>query len=73
MNTGQIVSGANPPASAVRVRVGGVDTNAWVGLVASGQYQINLQVPVLPNGEAAVSVEVGGQTSPTGPVVPIQR
>ena len=70
---GLVVTGANPPANPVKLKIGGIDTNAWVGLVASGQYQINATVPNLSNGDAAVSVEVNGLASPVGAIIPIQQ
>jgi len=58
--------------STVTAKVGTADaTVEFAGLVASGEFQINIVVPNLPAGEYPVTITVGGQTSQTGVVVPI--
>jgi uncharacterized protein (TIGR03437 family) len=63
---GQILSGAPPTANAVTVRFGGTSvTPAFAGLAATGEYQINVQVPPsAANGDIAVVASVGGASSP---------
>ncbi len=72
--SGQVVS---PPArlrSPVVVRIGGVIASvAWAGLVASGEYQINVVVPELPNGDQPVIAEIGGATTQSGAFITVQR
>jgi uncharacterized protein (TIGR03437 family) len=44
----------------------------FAGLVASGEFQINIVMPNLPAGEYPVVVQVAGQSSQSGVVIPVQ-
>jgi uncharacterized protein (TIGR03437 family) len=57
-------------------QIGGAQaTVAFAGLNGfAGLYQINLVVPTgAPNGDSAVSCTYGGQTTPAGTLVSVQR
>jgi uncharacterized protein (TIGR03437 family) len=64
-NFGQTFSGAPPTANTVTCTIGGVNTPVqFAGLVAPGEYQINIQVPSgLPSGDNLVVLKVGGVTT----------
>ena len=65
--TSQLVTTANPLANSVQVTIGGVTANVvFAGLVESGTYQLNVTVPSLPDGDAAVVATVGGVSTQTG-------
>jgi uncharacterized protein (TIGR03437 family) len=73
---GQTVSGAPPltnPAQ-LQIRIGGVlATVTYAGLVAVGEYQFNVVIPALPNGDQSIVATIGGLTSQTGISIPIQN
>ena len=53
------------PISGVTVTIGSVDAPvSFAGLVAAGQFQVNLTVPQLADGEYTITVSVSGKTSP---------
>jgi uncharacterized protein (TIGR03437 family) len=64
-NFGQTFAGAPPTANTVTCTIGGVYTNVqFAGLVAPGEYQINIVVPSgLPSGDNLVVLTVGGVTT----------
>jgi len=64
-NFGQTFSGAPPTTNTVTCTIGGVNTPVqFAGLVAPGEYQINIQVPSgLPSGDNLVVLKVGGVTT----------
>ncbi len=45
----------------------------FAGLVASGEFQINIVMPSLPPGEYEVVVKVAGQSSQPGVVIPVAQ
>jgi uncharacterized protein (TIGR03437 family) len=56
----------------VTVTIGGQNAAVgFAGLVASGEFQINVTVPGLAPGEYPVTVQVAGQSSQSGVVIPI--
>jgi uncharacterized protein (TIGR03118 family) len=65
---GQIVTAAAPLAAPAAVTIGGIPaTVSFAGLVQAGVYQVNAIVPLsAPSGDNAVTVQVGGYTSPGG-------
>jgi uncharacterized protein (TIGR03437 family) len=70
---GQLVNPA-PLASQVTVRIGGVAANTqFAGIVAPGEYQFNVVVPNVPNGDNVVAVEIGGTVSQPNAFLTIQR
>jgi uncharacterized protein (TIGR03437 family) len=73
---GQIVSGAPPltDPTQLQIRIGGVlATVTYAGLTAVGEYQFNVVVPALPNGNQPIVATIGGLTSQTGISIPIQN
>jgi uncharacterized protein (TIGR03437 family) len=59
--------------SPVTVTVGGTNaTVEFAGLVASGEFQINIVMPTLAAGEYPVIVNVAGKSSQTGVIIPVQ-
>jgi uncharacterized protein (TIGR03437 family) len=70
----QLVSTAAPLANSVQVTIGGVNAPVtFAGLVESGTYQLNVTVPNLPNGDAAVLATIGGVTTQSKVSVTIQQ
>jgi len=65
---GQIITAAVPLAAPATVTIGGVPASvSFAGLVEAGVYQVNAMVPAsAPSGDNAVTVQVGGYTSPGG-------
>jgi uncharacterized protein (TIGR03437 family) len=72
--TGQIVAVGEPLANPVTMTIGGIAvTPLFTGLSASGLYQFNVTVPAgLPSGDAPVMATIGGYTTQTGAVIPVQ-
>ena len=73
---GQLVSGAPPltDPTQLQIRIGGVlATVTYAGLTAVGEYQFNVVVPALPNGNQPIVATIGGLTSQTGISIPIQN
>ena len=70
---GTIIQSPVVVPSPVTVTIGGQQASVgFAGLVASGEFQINVVVPDLPAGEYAVTVQVNGQASQSGVVIPVQ-
>ena len=70
---GQLVNPA-PLANQVTVRIGGVTAiTQFAGLVSPGEYQFNVVVPDIPNGDNAVSIEIGGSSSQANALLTVQR
>jgi uncharacterized protein (TIGR03437 family) len=73
---GQLVSGAPPLAdpALLAITIGGQPaTVLYAGLVAAGEYQFNVVVPTLSNGDQPIVATIGGSTSQTGVSVPVQN
>jgi uncharacterized protein (TIGR03437 family) len=71
---GQTVGSPAPLAdlTQLHVTVGGVAaTVQYAGIVAPGEYQINLIVPSLPGGDQPVLASIGGVSSQAGVSLPI--
>ncbi len=81
MVEGAIAGGVAPIAGTVLLTVGGITVPAsdvlYAGLSPTsidGLYQINLKLPAgLPDGKAAVTMEVNGAKAQTGLSIPIKR
>lgn len=72
--TGQLVSTAEPLAGSVQVTVGGAQaTVVFAGLIAPGLYQLNVTVPPVPNGDAAIVATIGGVSTQTGLSIAVQQ
>jgi uncharacterized protein (TIGR03437 family) len=72
--TGQLVTTPAVLANSAQVTIGGVAaTVVYSGLVEPGLYQLNVTVPNLPNGDAAVVATIGGVSTQTGVSVTVQQ
>ena len=72
--TAQLVTTPAVLANSVQVTIGGVAaTVVYAGLVQPGLYQLNVTVPNLPNGDAAVVATIGTVSSQTGVSVTVQQ
>jgi uncharacterized protein (TIGR03437 family) len=72
--TAQLPATPEPLANPVTVTIGGAPaTVTFAGLTAPGLYQINVTVPNLPNGDAAVLATIGGVTTQTGVSITVQQ
>ena len=70
---GQLINPA-PLANPVTVRIGGVAAiTQFAGIVSPGEYQFNVVVPNVSNGDNAVSIEIGGSTSQSNAFLTIQK
>jgi uncharacterized protein (TIGR03437 family) len=70
---GSIIGAPVVVPSTVTVTVGSADAVVeFAGLVAPGEFQINMIVPNLSAGEYPVVVKVAGQSSQAGVVIPVQ-
>jgi uncharacterized protein (TIGR03437 family) len=78
---GDIPAAATPTAGTVNVTIGGIAVPPadllYAGLSPqsiSGLYQLNVRLPaLLPDGNAAISLAVGGTQSPSGTTIPIKK
>ncbi len=78
---GEIATAVTPVTGAVSVSVGGISVPpadiTYAGLSPqsiSGLYQINVKLPALvADGDASISVSVGGVQSATGTTIPIKK
>jgi uncharacterized protein (TIGR03437 family) len=76
VSAGQILSGPAPMTdlSQLHVRIGGVlATVQYAGIVAVGEYQFNVVVPALPDGDQTVVADIGGVFTQSGLVIPIKN
>jgi len=72
---GRVITQPAPLANPVRVTIGGVPAYVgWAGLSAPGLYQFNVKIPeALPDGDAAVVVEVAGLPAQGNVFLTVQR
>jgi uncharacterized protein (TIGR03437 family) len=71
---GQLVGSAAPLANLtqLKVTIGGVAaTVQFAGIVAAGEYQINVLVPQVSNGDQPILATIAGVSSQTGVAIPI--
>jgi uncharacterized protein (TIGR03437 family) len=76
MPAGEIVSGAATLAdlSLFHVRIGGLQaTVRFAGMVASGEYQFNIVVPPLADGDQAVVADIAGVSTQPGIMILIKN
>jgi uncharacterized protein (TIGR03437 family) len=61
-------------SSGLRVRIGGqaVDVK-YAGLVAAGEYQFNIVVPALPDGDQSIVADAGGVSSAASLLIPVKN
>jgi uncharacterized protein (TIGR03437 family) len=73
---GQVFFGAAPlaDASQLHIRIAGAPAEVqFAGVVAAGEYQLNVVVPVLPDGDQSVVADIGGIISQPGLLIPIKN
>jgi uncharacterized protein (TIGR03437 family) len=74
--TGQLVSKAAPLTNLaqLQITIGGTPAVVqYAGIVAPGEYQINLTVPVLDDGDQPIMAAIGGVSTQAGLFVPIKN
>jgi uncharacterized protein (TIGR03437 family) len=69
--TGMLFTTPAPLAQSLKATLGGVPANADAYLVGPGVYQINLTVPTLAAGDAALSIAMGSSSTQPGLMLPI--
>jgi len=70
----QLVTTPAALANSVQVTIGGVAAPvAYAGLVEAGLYQLNVTVPNVANGDAAVVAQIGGVRTQTGVSITVQQ
>ncbi|HWQ55628.1 MAG TPA: IPT/TIG domain-containing protein [Bryobacteraceae bacterium] len=68
-----VVSTAAELENAAAVRFGSTRAEVlWAGVAGSGLVQLNVRVPAGLSGNAALTAEVGGASTPAGAVLPLQ-
>jgi uncharacterized protein (TIGR03437 family) len=73
---GQMVGAPAPmvASSGLRVRIGSqTATVQYAGLVAVGEYQFNIVVPALPDGDQAIVADAGGVSSAASLLIPVKN
>jgi uncharacterized protein (TIGR03437 family) len=73
---GQIFSGAAPLSDSTQLSIviGGMPaTVKFAGLVAAGEYQFNVVIPALPDGDHAMIATAGGVSSQSGLLISIKQ
>jgi len=73
---GQLVTTPAPLSSlsALHVTIGGVSASVqYAGIVSPGEYQINLTVPPLQDGDQPIVATIGGSSSQSGLSLPVQN
>ena len=69
-----MVATASPLACPIQVAIGGpTPPVAYAGLVESGLYQLNVTVPNLLNGDAAVAATIDGVSTQTEVSLRVQQ
>jgi len=73
---GQIVSSAAPLSDTgqLHVTIGGVTASVqFAGIVAAGEYQLNVTVPQLADGDQPITATIGGSSSQAGLAIPVKN
>jgi uncharacterized protein (TIGR03437 family) len=76
VGAGRIFSGAPPltDPTQLRITIGGVSARVdFAGIVSPGQYQFNVVVPDVPDGELLITATIAGVASASGLVLPVRR
>ena len=72
--TAQLVSQPAPLSLPVTVTIGGVNAPVrWAGLVSSGLYQLNVEIPSGATGDLPVQTRVSGFQSPANGLISVAR
>ncbi len=73
---GLLVPGAAPltDPTQLQIRIGGVLASvSFAGITFVGEYQFNVLIPALPNGDQSIVATIGGLTSQAGISIPIKN
>ncbi|MBZ5728847.1 MAG: hypothetical protein LAP87_28190 [Acidobacteriia bacterium] len=73
---GVIFNGAAPlvDPSQVHIRIGGVTAKViFAGLVVPGEYQFNVQIPALADGDYPIVADIGGLSTQSGLLISIRK
>jgi len=73
---GQMFSGAAPltDSTQLNIVIGGMPaTVKFAGLVAAGEYQVNVVIPALPDGDYPIIATVGGVSSQSGLLISVKQ
>ena len=74
--SGQLLSGAAPltDLSQLQINVGGVIANVvFAGIVTAGEYQFNVVIPSLSDGDQPITADIGGVSAQSGLLIPIKN
>jgi uncharacterized protein (TIGR03437 family) len=72
--TAQLVSQPAPLSLPATVTIGGVNAPVhWAGIVSSGLYQLNVEIPIGAAGDLPVQTSVSGFQSPSNALIPVAR
>jgi uncharacterized protein (TIGR03437 family) len=79
--TPAVQAGVIPPAAApladltqLQVSIGGVPaTVSWAGIVAAGEYQLNVVIPPLADGDQPIVATIGGASTQNGLLIPVKN
>ncbi|MEO7145126.1 MAG: S8 family serine peptidase [Bryobacteraceae bacterium] len=70
--SGTVISSPLDSAQPVTITIGSANANVtYAGLVAVGEFQINIVVPNLPPGNYPITINIAGQTSAAHVIAPI--
>ncbi|HEX4137074.1 MAG TPA: IPT/TIG domain-containing protein [Bryobacteraceae bacterium] len=73
---GSLVTAPAPLSSPVQpnVLIGGASASVlWTGIVVPGEYQLNLVVPNVPDGDQTIVASVGNALTQAGLLIPVKR
>ena len=73
---GQIYCCAAPltDPTQLHVTIGGVPaTVSWAGIVVAGEYQINVVIPPLADGDQSIAATIGGVSTQNGLLIPVKN
>jgi uncharacterized protein (TIGR03437 family) len=71
-NFGQTFTGAPLTANTVTATIGGVPATVLCALVAPGEYQCNITVPIAPTGDNLIVLKVSGVSTQPGAYLTMQ-
>ncbi len=71
--TGILFTAPAPVAQPITATVGGVPANVQGYLISPGVYQLNLTIPDLADGDAALSITMGSNNTQSGLLLPIAK
>ena len=74
--SGQVVGSPAPLADLTQLKItigGAAATVQYAGIVAPGEYQLNVVVPLVPDGDQPILAIIGGVSSQTGVSIPVKN